>query len=138
VSWLDAHEPVLEFIEAIRCMIGLRPLPDEEAWRSSFTLDGKRKLTAAQWASRLGISRQAVAIRRKVLAKQLAAGVSRSLAFARASCPARAFQSQKKTKRAEPRAGRPLSGSAKRCARFRGPHLGGRSAKRTKGDDEAR
>src|SRR5690349_11440762 len=105
-SKLERDEELAEFLDVLRAAIGLKPIPDEPLW-ARYTLDGERKLTTAQWCEELGLTRQAVNVRRKTLLAHLKEGRSPSLAYALAS--ARPNPLKQKNKRAEPRAGRPGS-----------------------------
>lgn len=124
MSWLDTHEEALDFIELIRHVLGKRPLPDE-SWVSVYTLDGERSLTTAEWVSRLGISRQAVSIRRQKLNCDLAAGVAPSVAYARASQkPDPRRLTRKKTSGRSPGLAGPCLASRSDARVFEAPVLG--------------
>jgi hypothetical protein len=63
------RDELAEFVDVIRCAIGLRPMPAEPAASRAlvpYSLDGGRTfLTTRQWMDRLGVSRQRVHQRRK-------------------------------------------------------------------------
>lgn len=95
-----ADGEVVYFLNTLRAALRLDPLPAEGRFQPYvFTLDGKRKQTAEQWAQELRISRTTAIFRRARLSDDLAAG--------RADAYERALSANYgKPKRRKPRRGR--------------------------------
>ncbi len=73
-----------ELIEAVRCILGKKPLPEEPPLTCNgkrmatlvtlVTLDGEREMTGNEWAALLQISRQAVWVRLTKIAERVRSG----------------------------------------------------------------